>query len=112
MINLQKPREVYAHSLTGQPQTRWEPLAHHLASVGDRAAAFADRFGWAEAARVAGRLHDIGKCSAEFFDYINTITVGEPRIRGPNHSTAGAREAIRAYPGPLGRILAFVIAGH
>ncbi|WP_425287049.1 hypothetical protein [Methylorubrum salsuginis] len=30
-----------------------------------RAAAFANSFGWAETARAAGLLHDIGKASAE-----------------------------------------------
>ena len=32
--------------------------------------------------------------------------------RGPDHSTAGARAATAAYPGPVGRLLAFAIAGH
>lgn len=59
-------------------------------------------------------MHDIGKCSSEFLDYITTAAGdGEAApARGPDHSTAGAKEAIRTYPGPLGRILAFIIAGH
>lgn len=102
---------VYAHSLPDRPKADWEPLSDHLAEVGDRAAEFAERFGWAAAAGVAGRLHDIGKCSAEFQAYIaQARDDGGPR--GPDHSTAGAREAERLYPGPLGRMLAYAVAGH
>jgi CRISPR-associated endonuclease/helicase Cas3 len=103
---------VFAHSLRDQPIELWEPLSSHLAAVGDRAAEFAESFGWAHAARVAGRLHDIGKCSAAFQDYIRRGRGdGEP-TRGPDHSTAGARVAATTYPGTLGRMLAYAIAGH
>ena len=102
---------MYAHSLEGRPREEWEPLAHHLRAVGDRAALFASAFGCAEAARVAGLLHDIGKVSRAYQDYI-----GRPRDaggpRGPDHSTAGARVVAAAYPGFLGRLLAYAIAGH
>ena len=104
---------MYAHSLDDRGPEDWEPLAHHLAKVGQRAADYAATFGWAETARVAGQLHDIGKCSASFQAYIatprNDLKSGR---RGPDHSTAGARVSSEAYPGPLGRMLAFMIAGH
>jgi CRISPR-associated endonuclease/helicase Cas3 len=59
-------------------------------------------------ARAAGLLHDIGKCSAEFQAYIR-----EPSsARGPDHSSAGAQEAHRAYGRPVGRILGYIVAGH
>jgi CRISPR-associated endonuclease/helicase Cas3 len=104
---------MFAHSLDGRPASEWEPLSHHLTAVGQRAADFAAVFGWVEAARAAGRLHDIGKCSAAFQAYI-----AKPRDeaaggqRGPDHSTAGAQVAVAAYPRELGRLLAFAIAGH
>ncbi|MHB8529963.1 MAG: CRISPR-associated helicase Cas3' [Caulobacteraceae bacterium] len=103
---------LFAHSLPGKPTEEWEPLEHHLEAVGRRAAEFAQAFGWAEAARVAGRLHDIGKCSGEYQAYIARPRSEGQFTRGPDHSTAGAREACRAYPGWLGRMLAFAIAGH
>ena len=102
---------VFAHSLSDRPIEDWEPLSHHLAAVGDRAAEFAEAFGWQEAARIAGRLHDIGKCSAAFQTYIRRTREGDERTRGPDHSTAGARVVAAAYGG-LGRMLAFAIAGH
>jgi CRISPR-associated endonuclease/helicase Cas3 len=57
---------IYAHSLPNQLCEAWEPLGSHLIAVGDRAATVAESFGWAEVARVAGLLHDIGKCSSDF----------------------------------------------
>ncbi len=103
---------MYAHSLEGQAVANWEPLSHHLAAVATRAAEFAAVFGWAEAARVAGLLHDIGKASGAFQAYIATSRTGAPGPKGPDHSTAGAREAIAAYGETFGRMLACAIAGH
>ncbi|MEO8927616.1 MAG: CRISPR-associated endonuclease Cas3'' [Caulobacteraceae bacterium] len=102
----------FAHSLPGRPVDQWEPLSHHLATVGARASSFATEFGWAQAATVAGRLHDVGKTSQAYQDYI-----GQPRdtgnpSRGPDHSTAGAREAINLYGKEMGRMVAYAIAGH
>lgn len=103
---------IFAHSLRDRPTEDWEPLSHHLAAVGDRAAEFAEAFGWTEVARVAGRLHDIGKCSAAFQAYVSRARESGERIRGPDHSTAGARVAAETYGKRLGRMLAFAIAGH
>ena len=103
----------YAHSLPGQPETDWELLGDHLENVGSCAARFASVFGWSAAAKVAGRLHDIGKTSAQFQAYIRAAS-GLPRaeqVRGGDHSTAGARAAVERY-GLWGRLLAFGIAGH
>ena len=97
----------FAHSLPGRPEVAWEPLSSHLSYVARRAAAFASVFGWERLAEVAGLLHDIGKCSDAFQDYI-----GGSGTRGPDHSTAGAQEASGVYPAGLGRMLAYVIAGH
>ncbi len=102
----------FAHSLPDAPPDRWESLSHHLRAVAGRSAEFAAVFGWAEAARTAGLLHDIGKTSAAYQAYIaaSRDTIGGRR--GPDHSTAGAREAVKSYPHPLGRMLAYAIAGH
>jgi CRISPR-associated endonuclease/helicase Cas3 len=100
-------RDCYAHSKPGTPIADWECLADHLMTVGDRASKFASHFGWSEAARMAGVLHDVGKSAPEFQAYIR----GE-RGLGPDHSTAGARVAVATYPSGLGRMLAYMIAGH
>jgi CRISPR-associated endonuclease/helicase Cas3 len=104
---------VFAHSLPDHPESQWEPLAHHLAAVGEGAALRASAFGWSAAARAAGLLHDIGKASIQFQAYIRgSGEAGAPAQRGGvDHSTAGAREAMRLY-GPAGKVLAFALAGH
>ncbi len=100
----------HAHSLPGRSEDGWEPLSDHLVDVGAGAAAFAAPFGAEQVARAAGLLHDIGKCSAEYQAYI--------RDEGPSpdHSTAGAKEAIHRYRGGgqdiYGRLIAFAVAGH
>lgn len=103
---------MYAHSAQGLSTETWEPLPEHLARVAELAAAFAAPFGWSEAAKAAGLLHDIGKVSQAYQAYIAQPRAGTAGPKGPDHSSAGAREAIRAYPGSLGRMLAYGIAGH
>lgn len=101
---------IYAHSVGGQGEQAWEPLAGHLTDVGMLAAEFAEPFGAATLGRAMGLLHDIGKTSQAYQAYIRRPRdQGGPK--GPDHSSAGAREALGAY-GPLGRLLAFGIAGH
>lgn len=102
---------IFAHSLPEQTdQLRWEPLRHHLSGVGRLASIFAEPFGASAAALAMGLLHDIGKCSDAYQAYIRRpADMGGPK--GPDHSSAGAREAVAAY-GPLGRLLSYGIAGH
>ena len=58
-----------------------------------------------------GLLHDIGKCSAQYQAYIRRPAIaGGPK--GPDHSTAGAKEACSLYGKVYGRLLGFGIAGH
>lgn len=100
---------MYAHSLPDRSCDRWEPLSDHLGLVDTLSSAFASAFGWSRAAGLMGRLHDIGKASTAYQTYIS-----QPRQdgrKGPDHSTAGAREALKIYP-EVGKLLAYGIAGH
>jgi CRISPR-associated endonuclease/helicase Cas3 len=99
---------TFAHSTDNKNGDDWEPLADHLTLVGTMAAAFAHKFCAGILGEAAGRLHDIGKMSVAFQDYIK----GNGALRGPDHATAGAREAAQLYGPHLGRILACCIAGH
>jgi CRISPR-associated endonuclease/helicase Cas3 len=101
---------VFAHSTTDASRADWEPLGNHLQEVGERAATFAETFGWGALARAAGRLHDIGKTSGAYQAYI--ATPQEDGRRGPDHSTAGAREAECLYGRGFGRLIAYAVAGH
>mgnify|MGYP001279789714 CR=1 FL=1 len=103
--------ERFAHSVEGQPEQRWEPLSHHLTAVGRRAGAFAEWFGASKVALAMGLLHDIGKTALRYQIYIRQpADKGGPK--GPDHSSAGAREAIGLYGRQAGRVMAFGIAGH
>lgn len=101
---------MFAHSTSDPSRADWEPLADHLGEVGARAAAFAGQFGCAEMARAAGLLHDIGKVSESYQAYISSAP--HAGKKGPDHSTAGAREAERLYGAVFGRLIAFAAAGH
>ncbi len=110
MERVQPPHvTVYAHSTSQGSISSWEPLAEHASHVAAASEERARLIGLAALGRLAGLLHDVGKCSVEFQAYLRSADVAR---RGPDHSTAGAVEALRLYPGPVGRMLAFVIAGH
>lgn len=92
-------------------------LQEHLREVASLAESFAHEFGNGDWARLAGLWHDLGKYSIEFQSYIKTASGYDPEAHlegNPgkvNHSSAGAIHAVERF-GKLGRILAYLIAGH
>ena len=96
----------FAHSVLGTTdETLWEPLGDHLRDVARTARDFGEPLELADWAEAASLLHDIGKASDAYQSYIRG------KRSSPDHSTAGAREAIQRC-GQLGRFLAFAVAGH
>lgn len=100
------PEPLYAHTRPGRPQAEREPLGAHLEAVAGRAAAYAGKFRAGELGRAAGLLHDVGKASERFQAYLR----GEGS--SVDHSTAGAKLAWERYGFPLGKLLAYAVAGH
>lgn len=94
-------REYFAHSENG----RVHLLDEHLRETAKLASEFAGKFGCAEWGRLAGLWHDLGKHSDEFQRYIRE---GGTKT---DHSTAGAIHAVGQL-GSLGRVVAYLIAGH
>jgi CRISPR-associated endonuclease/helicase Cas3 len=101
----------FAHSIGGQGQDAWQPLAAHLEAVSQLTSSQAEKFGAGRLGALVGLLHDLGKYAPEFQDYI------AGRGPSPDHATAGAREILKlvAAAGPdrfASLIGSYCIAGH
>lgn len=104
----------FAHTTTDNRP--WEPLEDHLREVAHLAGTFADAFGAKEWGHLAGLWHDLGKYSREFQAYLKAVTseahLEEKDVPGRvDHSTAGAQHADQSVK-IVGRLLAYLIAGH
>ncbi len=108
-------KKYYAHTLPGQPPEEWQSLEDHLEGVARLASQFAEKFRVGEWGRLAGLLHDVGKYSKAFQDYIGTCSSEDRHAaRRPgrvDHSSAGAKYVADCL-GAKGRLLAYCIAGH
>ena len=115
---------AYAHSLPERPPPDWHTLESHLASTRDMARAYAEAFGGGDAAALAGWLHDLGKFAPDWQQFLRETgpeahVLGEDgqeapkgRVRGPDHSSAGAIHAARLVGTGPAMPLQFAIAGH
>ena len=98
----------FARSVKEKPTKEPQRLIDHLTHVAARAREFSESFEWSNWAYAAGLLHDIGKYSMEFQDYLRSKKNEEQkRKKGPDHSTAGAREATKIFNKKLGKIIAY-----
>ncbi len=96
---------------------RWLPhrLDEHLRGVAALAESFAATFAAGDWVKLAGLWHDLGKYRPAFQRYICGASGYDAHIETTpgrvDHSTVGALYAIKRMDG-LGRILAYLIAGH
>ncbi len=95
----------YAHSSSKPDKSDWQFLSQHLRAVAELAGANAKYFGGQSIAEAAGLLHDLGKYSKKFQARL------EGSLERADHSSAGAIVANEKW-GPVGKLLAFAIAGH
>ena len=94
-------RMFYAHS--ANPHGHWHPLVQHLKGVGALARSFGEPLGMAEAAALAGYLHDLGKYGERFQRRL------QGQERGIDHWSAGAWIAALQFKRPD---VAYAILGH
>jgi len=98
---------MYAHSKNSEG--RWHPLKEHLQKVASLAADSAKKFQAESWGFAAGLLHDLGKSHHGFQVYLEDCqNHPEKKIRGPDHSSAGAVLAWQRY----WEGLACLLAGH
>lgn len=112
VVEAQTRQIVYfAHSRKGEDKSKWQLLKDHLTATADLAETFGTDAGISELAKIAARLHDIGKYSKEF----------QRRLDGSgskvDHATAGAKEVRALFDKDqnqkyLADMLAYCIAGH
>jgi CRISPR-associated endonuclease/helicase Cas3 len=117
------PSQHWAHT---SPDARAHELSTHLIAVAIGAQTFAEPLRSGQWAYLAGLWHDLGKYRPGFQRYIRQVNGHEAHLEGKlpsgsdkSHSAAGALHALRTLEaefGPngalLGRVLAYVIAGH
>ncbi len=101
----------YAHSTAALDGSDWQPLQGHLRQTAMRAEMFGSKFGAANAAALAGWLHDLGKYSEAYQAYIAGRGPG-----GVDHSTAGAQQVLKlglkGKDRGMAELIAYAIAGH
>jgi CRISPR-associated endonuclease/helicase Cas3 len=108
----------FAHSKPDCPdKAQWQKLEDHLKSVATIAKEFAVPFRSEDWAWNAGWLHDIGKATNAFQGYLarsNGLDDSEYDADGSqsNHASAGAALADERLGKCVGRILAYLSAGH
>ncbi len=97
-------KTYYAHTGNDSGKSDWQRLSDHLHRVSIQAAENASYFGAENIAELCGLLHDLGKYSDAFAKRLE----GGKRV---DHATAGANVAVEKWQ-HLGRLLAYVVAGH
>ena len=106
-------------------KTEHQSLADHLAGVAQQCSDSAAKLGLVKAGELIGLLHDLGKATGRFQEYLVSFVDGsEARedLRGTvDHSTAGAQCLLAnisgaqqedSLPGVVARFLATCIASH
>jgi CRISPR-associated endonuclease/helicase Cas3 len=107
--------KYYAHSKVDSPVDEWQGLEDHLRAVAEKAAEFASAFQSSDWAWNAGWLHDLGKADSAFQGYLlreNDLDDSNYDSGRVNHSSAGAAFAEDKLGACVGRILAYMAAGH
>lgn len=110
-----------AHTPPKNDRKRWHGLADHILGVTERAVGFAEPFGGAALARYVGLLHDLGKFTVKFQEYLILCYLADkgkairPEKGSAPHKHHGARAALddlRGWDREGAKLIAALIHGH
>ena len=97
---------------------RIQSVRVHCEKVAEYAAQEAECVGLSDTMRLAGLLHDIGKTTQAFNDYIHRAAVDPTYIQRINHSSAGGRYLYEATEDGKGfemlvtQLIAYAVVSH
>src|SRR3974390_1334481 len=124
-MNGARNADVYGLPLAHLGKTGNQLLSEHLSGVAEQCSEIAKKLGLEKAGELIGLLHDLGKATKTFQDYLLSFGIdGEARddLRGKiDHSTAGAQCLLAnihgaqkedSLHGIVARFLAICIASH
>lgn len=117
----QRPPNWVAHT-PSKKNPKWHLLTDHLLGVTGRATEFAKALDTTETAsawaKYLGLLHDLGKFTDKFQDYLWACHLAEVRKKAPPkpgsapHKQMGALVALDDMPRPAGMLFALPLHGH
>jgi CRISPR-associated endonuclease/helicase Cas3 len=118
------PRVFYAHSKRDLDREHWQELRLHLDSVAAITSRLAGKIGLSHAGELIGLVHDLGKYSEVFQQYLEKVGGDASMVMEPDfslkgsvdHSTAGAQVIGVGFAsgnrGITSQILALCVASH
>ncbi len=106
--------KFYAHSTNTTDKSDWQSLEEHLMGVAQLTREFAKSFGVGECGQIAGMLHDLGKYTNAFQDYLERSNKGVIVKRGEViHALQGAKYVEKIINDlVIADIIGNVIASH
>ncbi|MCW7754653.1 CRISPR-associated helicase Cas3' [Desulfobotulus sp. H1] len=106
-------RQFYARTTENPTKEDWQTLSQHLLAVSDQTSGFTSKIGLSSAGCLVGLLHDMGKYSEKFQNYLEGL-----ETKGGDHSTPGAQWIWEKIQNTThirylcGQILALAISSH
>lgn len=106
--------KFHAHSTCALDKADWQLLEDHLSEVAQLSSTFTKNFGAEKCGWLSGLLHDLGKYTKEFQDYLERSQRGEKVKRGEViHALQGAKYVeIKITDHVISDIIGNVIASH